>query len=246
MLEMFCLAGNSKKNFFILIFYLEGCRLAEQNFLAVGVEMDVIYLFDIIGTFTFAVSGTLAASEKRFDLLGAFLAALLTAVGGGTTRDVLLGSTPVFWMHDINYLVTIVCAMMFCFVFPKYLLKLKETLFFFDTVGIAVFTVIGINKAMMFNVHPVFAIIMGAVTAVMGGVFRDIFCNEVPLIMRKEIYGIACLAGGAIFFFLKILYEETALIYTITILVIALIRFVSVRYKLSLPIVHDLIDLRSK
>ena len=172
-----------------------------------------IYAIDIAGTFVFAISGALAASEKRFDIFGAGILALVTAVGGGTLRDVLIGSTPVGWMQDLNYLIVIGAAVVISFFGKTYILKLRRTLFLFDTIGIALFTLLGLQKTLALGLSPVIAILMGVVSAVFGGVLRDVLSNVEPLIFRKEIYATACLAGGVLFVGLRAL-EVPALVST--------------------------------
>lgn len=202
--------------------------------------MDLIYSLDLIGTFVFAISGTLAAANKKLDLFGAFFTGFITAIGGGTLRDFILGSIPVGWVLDINYLLVISLAVFVTFLFKKYIMKLRKTLFLFDTIGIAVFTIIGIEKALSYHINPIIAVLMGLFTAVMGGVTRDIMCNEIPLIFRKEIYAIACIAGGVSYlafrFFCQL--DETLNLF-ITISIIIIVRTISMRYKLSLPILKN-------
>ena len=154
---------------------------------------QLIYILDLTGTFVFAISGTLTAINKKFDIFGAAVIAFVTAVGGGTIRDLLIGSQPVGWMRDLNYLVVIAAAVPISLLFRHYILKLRRTMFLFDTIGIGLFTILGLQKTLSFGLAPVVALMMGIVSAVFGGVVRDILCNEVPLIFRKEIY--ACLEG---------------------------------------------------
>ncbi|UII29982.1 trimeric intracellular cation channel family protein [Fulvivirga ulvae] len=202
--------------------------------------MSLLYALDIIGTFVFAISGIRLAAKKKMDLFGALVIGFVTAVGGGTTRDVLLGSYPVAWVQDINLPLTIALAVPFTFIFRKYIVNLKRTFFVFDTIGIALFTISGMQKALSTDIHPALAIVMGMVSAVMGGVIRDILCNEIPLIFRKEIYATACLAGGFVFFLLDYYTGLTEnIIYLITTVVIIVIRVVSIKYDLSMPKMKD-------
>lgn len=202
--------------------------------------MSLLYALDIIGTFVFAISGIRLAAKKKMDLFGAMVIGFVTAVGGGTTRDVLLGSYPVAWVQDINLPLTIALAMPFTFIFRKYIVNLKRTFFVFDTIGIALFTISGMQKALSTGIHPALAIVMGMVSAVMGGVIRDILCNEIPLIFRKEIYATACLAGGLVFFLLDYYTSlPESIVYLITTIVIIVIRVVSIKYDLSMPKMKD-------
>ncbi|MBL6445231.1 trimeric intracellular cation channel family protein [Fulvivirga sp. 29W222] len=202
--------------------------------------MSLLYALDIIGTFVFAISGIRLAAKKKMDLFGAMVIGFVTAVGGGTTRDVLLGSYPVSWVQDVNLPLTIALAVPFTFIFRKYIVNLKRTFFMFDTIGIALFTISGMQKALSTGIHPALAIVMGMVSAVMGGVIRDILCNEIPLIFRKEIYATACLAGGLVFSLLDYYTDLTEnVIYLITTVVIIAIRVVSIKYDLSMPKMKD-------
>jgi len=153
--------------------------------------MDLIYAIDLMGTLVFAISGVITATEKKFDLVGATIIGLVTAIGGGTVRDVLIGETPVGWMKDLNYLLVIFLAIPLCFFFIHIIRKLRRSVFLFDTIGIGLFTILGLQKTLGMGLSPVVALLMGVVSAVFGGVIRDVLSNEVPLIFRKEIYASA-------------------------------------------------------
>jgi len=200
--------------------------------------MNYIYVLDLVGTFAFAVSGALSAAEKRYDIFGVFFVAFITAVGGGTTRDLLLGITPVSWMQNYDYLITIAIAVLSTFIFYKQILNWRKTLFLFDSIGLGVFTIIGIQKAMMVDVGWVFAIFMGVVTSVLGGVFRDTFNNEIPLILRKEVYATACFIGAFLLAALVYFGVLLSIAIPLTIVIIIGIRVVSVKYELSLPSIN--------
>ncbi|GAB4185531.1 MAG: trimeric intracellular cation channel family protein [Thermoflexibacter sp.] len=197
--------------------------------------MTLTYALELIGTFVFAISGALAAEEHELDAFGIAFIAFITALGGGTTRDVLLGIHPLVWIADTNYLLTIFVAVAVAIAFKKYILPLRKTFFLFDTIGIGFFTILGLKKALLVaQVSPLIGVIMGMVSATFGGVLRDVFCNQVPLIFRKEIYATACLVGAGIYLFLEKISPYTRLNTLLTIFVIIIIRFVAVKYKLSL------------
>lgn len=198
--------------------------------------MNYLYLLDLIGTGVFAISGALTAAEKKLDVFGIAAVAFITAVGGGTLRDVLIGSTPVSWMNDLTYLILIVVGFVIAISFKSYILNLRKTFFLFDTIGIGVFTVLGLEKSLEIGLHPVISVMMGMVSAVFGGVIRDIVCNEIPLIFRKEIYALACIIGGAVYFLLGLLSISHDWVMILTVLSIISIRIVAVKYKLSLTI----------
>jgi uncharacterized membrane protein YeiH len=197
--------------------------------------MNFIEFFDYIGTMVFAISGTLTAANKRLDFFGATVIGFVTAVGGGTLRDMMLGDTPVAWMCTINYFLVILAGVLITILFSKQVMKLRRTLFLFDTIGIAIFTIIGLNKALEFGIHPALAVIMGITSAVVGGIIRDTLTNEVPLIFKKEIYATACIAGALIYLLMYYLQVSEVVNQSITILTIIAVRILAVRYNISLP-----------
>ncbi|WP_417355753.1 trimeric intracellular cation channel family protein [Flavobacterium sp.] len=193
------------------------------------------YLLDILGTMAFAISGVLTALNKKMDPFGVFVIAFVTAVGGGTLRDVLIGRTPVGWMQDLNYVYVITAGFILAIIFRKKLDKLRTSLFFFDTIGLGVFTLIGLEKGMDVNLHPVICIALGTMTACFGGVTRDILCNQIPVVFRREIYATICILGGGVFFLLKALDVSNGLLYILTSGVIIIVRLMAVMFKWSLP-----------
>lgn len=195
----------------------------------------MITILDYIGTLVFAISGTLMAAQKRFDIFGALTIGFATAIGGGTLRDMMLGISPVTWIQSLDYFYIITIGVIITTIFKKYILVLRSTLFLFDSIGIGVFTVIGINKALLFDINPPIAILMGMITAVAGGVIRDTLCNVVPLIFRKEIYATACILGGVIYFLLKVCDLPELVNNLITMSTIISIRILAVKYGISLP-----------
>ena len=191
--------------------------------------MDFVYFLDLFGVLVFAISGVLNAVEKKFDLVGSVVIGFVTALGGGTIRDLLIGETPVSWMKDLNYLYMLLPALLLCFFFRKYIMKLRRSFFLFDTIGIGVFTILGMQKTLETGLHPVIAILMGVVSAVFGGVTRDVLTNEVPLIFRKEIYATACFAGAAVFGVLHYFNPDESYNLIPAILTIFSIRYLSVK-----------------
>ena len=154
-----------------------------------------VQVLDFIGTFAFAISGIRLASAKQFDWFGAYVVGMATAIGGGTIRDVLLDVTP-GWMTDPIYLICTGLALFWVIAFGKYLIHMHNTFFLFDSIGLALFTVVGVGKSIALGYPYWVAIIMGSITGAAGGVIRDVFINEIPLIFRKEIYAMACVEGG--------------------------------------------------
>ncbi|KIC00167.1 MULTISPECIES: trimeric intracellular cation channel family protein [unclassified Flavobacterium] len=192
-------------------------------------------LLDIIGTMAFAMSGALTAMNKRLDPFGVFIIAFVTAVGGGTVRDVLIGRTPVGWMLDLKYVYVIILGFILSVIFRKKFDKLRTSLFLFDTIGLGVFTLIGLERGIITGLHPIICIALGTMTACFGGVTRDILCNEIPVIFRREIYATICILGGIVFFALKKLNLNDDILYLVTCVVIIIVRLMAVKYKWYLP-----------
>ncbi|GJM36411.1 MAG: membrane protein [Saprospiraceae bacterium] len=201
-------------------------------------NIPILYSLDLIGTLVFAISGTLTAMDKRFDIFGAFVIAFITAVGGGTIRDILIGSQPVGWMQDLNYLAAIVLGVLLAYFMQRLIQYLRRTFFLFDTIGIGIFTVLGLQKTLTFGISPEIAILMGTVSAVFGGVLRDNLSNEIPLIFRKEVYATACLAGGILYVLLMKIGIPEQINTVVTILFIISIRILAVRFHWSLPVIQ--------
>lgn len=195
----------------------------------------MFYLLEIIGTIAFAMSGALTAMSKKLDPFGVFVIAFVTAVGGGTLRDVMIGKTPVAWMLDLVYVYIIIVGFILAIIFRKRLDKLRTSLFLFDTVGLSVFTIIGLEKGVEIGLHPVISIALGTMTACFGGVIRDILCNDIPVIFHREIYATVCLLGGIVFFALRYINIDNEFLYVITVSVIIIARMLAVRYKWYLP-----------
>jgi uncharacterized membrane protein YeiH len=203
--------------------------------------MQLPYYIDLLGTLVFAISGALAASDKNMyrDIFGVSFTGFVTAVGGGTLRDMILGTRPA-WVADGNYLIVITAGVLIAVFFKYFIFKFRRTFFLFDTMGIALYTVVGVQKALEHGVSPLAAIIMGMFTAVMGGVIRDTLINERPLIFRKEIYATACLSGAALFVMLKMLGVNDNINAFAAVMLIFLIRILSVKYRWTLPEVGTL------
>ena len=195
----------------------------------------MFHLLDIIGTMAFAMSGALTAMHKKLDPFGVFIIAFVTAVGGGTLRDVLIGRTPVGWMQDLKYVYVIILGFILSVIFRKKFDRLRTSLFLFDTIGLGVFTLIGLERGILTGLHPIICIALGTMTACFGGVTRDILCNEIPVIFRREIYATICILGGIVFFVLKEWNLNDDILYLVTCIVIILVRLMAVKYKWYLP-----------
>ena len=201
------------------------------------------FLIDILGTIAFAISGVLVAMDKKLDLFGIFIISFVTAVGGGTLRDMLIGNTPVLWMREPIYITVIAGSVIFSVIFVKQLKYLRRTLFLFDTIGIGLFTMLGIEKGLAADLLPVMCIALGTITACFGGVIRDMLCNEIPVIFRrKEIYATACIMGGISYFILVLLPFDAAYAYVGAIMIIIITRLLAVKFGIALPNIYRKIE----
>ena len=196
--------------------------------------MNFLTLIDYIGTFAFAISGIRLASAKRFDWFGAYVVGFVTAVGGGTIRDLLLDVTP-FWMLQSSYLIVTALALGFVILFGRYVIRLNNTFFIFDAIGLGLFAVVGIEKSITYGYPMWVGLIMGTLTGAAGGVLRDTLINEVPLIFRKEIYALACVFGGLVYSLCLYSGLNSTLTQIIGAVSVILIRILAVKYHISLP-----------
>lgn len=206
-------------------------------------ELSVITFLDLLGTFVFAISGIRLASGKQIDWFGAYIIGLVTAIGGGTTRDLLLGVMP-FWMLDSKYFITIAAALLATLIFRERIFRWGSTLFLFDAIGLGLFTVVGISKSMDAGLAFWVCIAMGTITGSVGGVIRDILLNEVPLLFRKDIYALACIAGGIFYFVGLNLGMPISFLEFGTAATVILLRLIAVKYHIHLPILRP-VDLNN-
>lgn len=193
------------------------------------------YFLELTGTFFFAISGALAIQDHHDDLFGAGFTGFITAIGGGTLRDIMLGSYPLVWIGDIYFLYAIFAGVIVAYIFYRFLIQLRRTFLFFDAIGISFFTILGVEKSLSLGVRPEIAAIMGMFSAVMGGVMRDTLTNEIPVIFRKEIYATACLAGAILYLILYRFNVERDINLTVSIVLIFTIRLLAVKFRLALP-----------
>lgn len=196
--------------------------------------MNFTTLLDLSGTFAFAVSGIRLASGKQIDWFGAYIIGLVTAIGGGTMRDLLLGVTP-FWMLDFKYFLTTGVALIAILLFKDKLFRWGSTLFLFDTIGLGLFTIVGITKSMDAGLPFWVCIVMGTITGSVGGVVRDVLINEVPLIFRRDIYALACVAGGGIYFLCIYFNFPTGVTEIIAATSVITFRLLAVKFHIHLP-----------
>ncbi len=196
----------------------------------------ILYLLDLFGTAVFAFSGVLLASKLKMDPFGVVVLATVTAIGGGTIRDMALGATPVFWINQTPYLwvILLTCVLSLIIIrrprrIPWFVLPVL------DAIGLAVFVAIGVDKSLNYGASPMVAVIMGVITGCGGGIIRDVLAREIPMIFRTEVYATACIMGGSVHTFA--LYNglpvETASL--LGIMTTLLIRLTAIKYHLSLP-----------
>lgn len=193
------------------------------------------FIIEVLGTISFAMSGSFAAMQKRLDPFGVLIIAFVTSVGGGTVRDLLL-DVPVFWMTDMLTCSLIFFTCVFSMIFKSIEKNFKVTLFIFDSFGLGLFTIIGVQKGINEGLHPLICLTLGTITGCFGGIIRDILLNRIPLVFRKEIYATACIIGGGIFLLLsKYSILSYGLIQIFTIILIVTIRTLAVKYHWQIP-----------
>ncbi len=194
---------------------------------------------DLIGTFAFAISGIRLASGKQIDWFGAYIIGLVTAIGGGTARDLLLDVTP-FWMLDSRYFLTTGVALLATLLFKDKIFKWQNTLFLFDAIGLGLFTIVGISKSIDANLPFWVCVVMGTITGSIGGVVRDILLNEVPLLLRKDIYALACVAGGIVYFACTHFNLSRSLTELIAAMIVILVRVIALKFHIHLPVLNSI------
>jgi len=199
------------------------------------IDVNTTYVIEILGTISFAISGSFAAMQRRLDPFGVLIIAFVTSIGGGTVRDLLLGDTPVAWMRDVNYCLLILVTSLLTVFFKTQIKKFKVTLFLFDSLGLGLFTLVGVQKGIVFGLSPGICVALGTITGCFGGVIRDTLLNTIPLIFRKEIYATACILGGILYFALLYFNLKADVAKIIVIAFIFTLRIIVVRYKLALP-----------
>jgi len=197
--------------------------------------MTLIYTLDLLGTAAFAASGALAGIRRQMDVFGVLVLGLVTATGGGTLRDLLLGDSPPFILKDETYLYLSVAVSLLVFIFHRRLEFLTHPLTYFDAVGLGTFVVIGTGKAIAFKLGFFGAVMMGVLTATAGGMLRDLLSAKVPMILQKEVYASACLAGGALLFLLQLTALPSDMSVLLSASTVIILRLLAIRYNWSLP-----------
>jgi uncharacterized membrane protein YeiH len=199
-------------------------------------EMSMIYLLDMLGTAVFAMTGSLVARKKQMDIFGVIVIALVTAMGGGTLRELILGTTPVFWVRDPNYVIVALIGVALTILLVRLNLMPQRPLLLADALGLALFTVIGTQAALSANVAWGIAIMLGTMGSVAGGIIRDILSDEIPLILRKEIYATASILGAATYIAASYLQISPTLASLLAAFVTLSLRLLAIWREWSLPI----------
>ncbi|HPA31671.1 MAG TPA: trimeric intracellular cation channel family protein [Bacteroidia bacterium] len=202
--------------------------------------MELLKIIDIAGIAVFSISGVFAAMEKKLDIFGVFIIAFITALGGGTLRDVLIGQLPVSWMYNLNYGLIVLLSTLAAMFFSNIIGNYQKTLLTFDSLGLGLFTVVGIQKGILLDFHPAVCIALGTITACFGGVIRDILLNNIPLIFQKEVYATACILGGVVYFVLMRFQMNEMITEMVSITFIVVFRLVAVRFNWQLPSIYKI------
>jgi uncharacterized membrane protein YeiH len=197
--------------------------------------MNLLYCLDLLGTAAFAASGAWAGIRRDMDLFGVLLLGLVTATGGGTIRDLLLGDSPPFIFQDETYLYLSAMVALVVFFFHRHMEFLQHPLKYFDAIGLGTFVVIGVGKAVEFKLGFFGAVMLGVVTATAGGMLRDLLSNQIPMVLQREVYASACLAGGGLFYVLQFTSVQQNISLIASAALVVIIRLLAIRYKWSLP-----------
>jgi uncharacterized membrane protein YeiH len=200
--------------------------------------MDIIYILDLVGVAVFAISGFLAARENDMDLFGGIVIAFITCLGGGTLRDMLLG-VKVSWMVNDVYIYVAISSAILAYFFAKYLHHLRKTLKFYDAIGLGLFSIMGLEKAIDNGEYYSVAIIFGVVSAAFGGVIRDVLCNKIPFLFQREIYGTAAVVGCSFYVLMHYLGIQNDWIFILATLIVTSIRLLAVRFNYKLPYLNE-------
>lgn len=198
----------------------------------------IIGHINVMGSFVFAISGALVALRNKLDPFGVLIVAFITAVGGGTVRDMLLADRDVFWLFDIHIIYAIVAGAAIAMTFRSKIQIFQKPIFFYDAIGLGLFTITGVQIGIDYQLTPLICVLLGTVTGVFGGVFRDIIVNEIPVVFREEIYATASILGGILYIVLVRYEVPNPYLQIIPIVVIILTRTIAASYNISLPNIY--------
>ena len=198
----------------------------------------VLYYLDLVGVAVFAASGVLAARDRDLDLLGVVVVAAMTAIGGGTVRDLLLDRHPIFWVVDPTYLVVIIAAALVTAAYIRVRPPPGATMLVADAFGLALFALSGAQVAEAAECPPLIVVMLGTMTGVTGGVLRDIVTAQVPLILRREIYATAAIAGVTLYLALQASGIARQSAFVAGMIMVVILRMLAIRYGLHLPVLR--------
>lgn len=193
---------------------------------------------ELFGIMAFAFSGALSARQKKLDVFGILVLTFVTAIGGGTLRDMMIGSLPVAWLKDIETIITLFVCYFISLFFSKHIKKYQYIMFWLDTIGLAFFCIVAIAKAETFGLHPMVCVAIGTISGCFGGIIRDVLLNEIPYVFRKDVYASACIAGGIGYFLLLLVIQDTNLASILAGVLIMLIRIGAKYFNLQMPDIY--------
>lgn len=191
----------------------------------------LLHLFDLLGCFVFGLTGALLATQKRMDLFGMFILALVTAIGGGTLRDLMVGNTPLFFLLDPDYICVIFASTLCTFLFHQTLLKVKSVILILDAVGLGTFVCIGVSKGLEHGIPAFGAVLMGLITAVVGGILRDVLAGDIPVILSRDFYAMACVIGGIAYIILYDWKIPEEIVIAAASAITILLRLLAIKFK---------------
>jgi len=193
----------------------------------------------LLGTFVLALGGTLVAAQKRLDLYGVIFVTCISALGGGTARDILIGHYPLSWVQDIRYVIAVITAIFFALAFRRFLKRISNALFIVDSIGSAIFTISSVQHCLDLEVHPAIAVVLGMFSVTIGSVLRDVLCNDVPGILRRELNASAAIVGGVAYLGIHQVPWFGAMQVILPMILIVGLRIAARKYRLSLPIITE-------
>jgi len=197
---------------------------------------NIVYMLDLAGVAVFAISGAIAAGRKSLDVLGVIVIAAVTAIGGGTLRDVLLDRYPIFWINDPTYLIVACGAALLTVIYARFLPLPNHSLLIADALGLAFFTILGTGVAERAGLSPIIVVLMATMTGVAGGMIRDVLCAEVPLILRRDIYATAAIVGACLYLVVRAFDFSSLLAGIAGIVAVVLLRILAIFRGLRLPV----------
>lgn len=201
------------------------------------IDNTFIHILEILGTVAFASSGATRAIRKKYDAFGLFVLAFVASIGGGTLRDILIGNTPVEWLNDSTLILTVISATLLTYLFNSYMQKLRVWMSVFDAIGLGLFTMVGVQKGLEHELSIFICVLLGTITASFGGVIRDILSGETPLLLQKEIYALASISGGVLFFVLRYFSVPMEIIYPVCVVQVVGLRLLAYFKGWSLTII---------